>query len=107
MMQDVWNVAVESPDDPDEAIASMQRMISGGQWSFEGSVGRAMHDAIEAGVCVLGASPATDYWGNRIPSRYEVKPGTMGSIGYANDQRNAMGMDELTEEVVLAIEAAR
>ena len=107
MMQDVWNVAVEAPDDEQEQIDSLQRMISEGAWSLEGSVGRAMHDAIEAGVCVLGPNPASDYWGNRIPSRHEVVPGTKGSIDYANEQRRTMGWDELTEEGLQAIEAAR
>ena len=43
---------------------------------------RAMMDAIDAGRCMLGTSHARDYWGNRIPSRDEVKEGTKGSVEY-------------------------
>lgn len=68
----------------DEQIEGLQTLInSGAAWSLEGSVGRAAMDAIEAGYCVLGEEPHRDYWGNRVPSRYEVEPGTMGSVEYA------------------------
>jgi hypothetical protein len=67
----------------DDDDAALQRMIDAGAWSFEGSMGRAMMAAIEDGRCILGPDPAWDYWGNRIPSRSEIEPGTMGSIGYA------------------------
>jgi hypothetical protein len=62
---------------------ALQRMIDAGQWSLEGSMGRAMMAAIEDGRCILGPEPAFDYWGNRIPSRFEVVPGTKGSVDYA------------------------
>jgi hypothetical protein len=39
--------------------------------------------AIEAGECMLGEQGHRDYWGNRVPSRYEVEPGTKGSVEYA------------------------
>ena len=67
-------------DGEDDAL---QAMIDAGSWSFQGSMGRAMMDAIEDGRCILGPNGARDYWGNYIPSRFEVEPGTMGSIGYA------------------------
>ena len=38
-----------------------------------------MMAAIEEGYCLLGPQPAEDAWGNRIPSRTEVEPGTKGS----------------------------
>jgi hypothetical protein len=38
-----------------------------------------MMAAIEEGRCLLGPQPAQDAWGNRIPSRTEVEPGTKGS----------------------------
>lgn len=68
-------------DELDQACA-IQRFINAGQWSFQGSYGRTMMAAIEAGACLLGPHPARDYWGNRIPSRDEVKPGTKGSRDY-------------------------
>jgi len=59
---------------------ALQRAINGGEaWKFQGSYGRAMMAAIEEGRCLLGAQPAEDAWGNRIPSRSEVEPGTKGS----------------------------
>lgn len=62
----------------------LQALINSGEaWRLEGSIGRAAHDAIEAGVCVLGEVGHRDYWGNYVPSRYEVEPGTKGSLEYA------------------------
>jgi hypothetical protein len=59
---------------------ALQRAINGGEaWKFQGSYGRAMMAAIEEGRCLLGPQPAQDAWGNRIPSRTEVEPGTKGS----------------------------
>jgi hypothetical protein len=65
--------------------ASIQRAINAKAWSFQGSYGRAMMDAISAGKCLLGKTPCNDYWGNRIPSRDEVKAGTKGSADYVAD----------------------
>lgn len=63
---------------------TLQELIdSGAAWSMEGSVGRAAMAAIEAGECVLGPEGHRDYWGNYVPSRTEVKPGTKGSVEYA------------------------
>ena len=62
---------------------ALQAMIDAGAWSLEGSMGRAMMDAITDGRCILGPCGARDYWGNYIPSRDEVKPGSKGSIEYA------------------------
>ena len=73
---------IESDDDCTELeyYRAIQRAInSGSAWSFQGSYGRTMMEAIEAGYCMLGKQPARDYWGNRIPSRDEVKAGTTGS----------------------------
>lgn len=56
---------------------------SGTAWKLEGAVGRAAMEAIEAGECVLGEEGHKDYWGNYVPSRYEVQPGTKGSAEYA------------------------
>jgi hypothetical protein len=70
-------LAAQNEDD-----AAIQKMIDAGMWSMEGSMGRAMMRAIEDGRCTLGPNPARDYWGNRIPSRYEVQPGSVGSVEY-------------------------
>lgn len=81
--------------DAELEATGLQLLINSGNWSFEGSVGRAMMRAIEAGHCALGQEPARDYWGNRIPSRSEVQPGTKGSIEFV---RERMG-DEWAEMI--------
>ena len=61
---------------------ALQAVINAGQWGLEGSFGRAMMGAIEAGACMLGKHRARDYWGNPIPSRDDVQAGTKGSFDY-------------------------
>ena len=80
---------LEEDDDPplEEQAMSLQRAINCGLWGLQGSYGRAMMDAIEAGMCMLGREPARDYWGNRIPSRSEVVEGTKGSRQYVASAR--------------------
>lgn len=88
--------AIESDDEITELdyYLSVQRAINSGMWSLQGSYGRTMMDAIRSGRCLLGPNAARDYWGNVIPSRDDVKEGTMGSIGYVEA---AMGGDWLFE----------
>jgi hypothetical protein len=75
--------ALESESAQDQ-VEGLQALInSGTAWRLEGSVGRAAMAAIEAGDCILGEEAHYDYWGNRVPSRYEVEPGTKGSVEYA------------------------
>jgi hypothetical protein len=63
---------------------ALQRRINDGSiWSLEGSAGRAAHEAIVNGCCVLGRRGHRDYWGNYVPARHEVKEGTKGSCSYA------------------------
>jgi hypothetical protein len=67
----------------EDYFMSLQRAInSGSAWSLQGSYGRAAMTAIEDGNCMLGTTRATDYWGNRIPSRDDVKEGSKGSRAY-------------------------
>ncbi len=60
----------------------LQTAINAGQWGLQGSYGRAMMDSIKGGRCMLGRNRAVDYWGNPIPSRADVKPGTPGSYEF-------------------------
>jgi hypothetical protein len=73
-------------DEEVEACAIQCAINSLSAWRMEGSQGRAMMEAIEAGWCMLGLEPTRDYWGNRIPSRTEVKEGTKGSRQYVVDR---------------------
>lgn len=63
---------------------AMQALIdSGNAWKMEGSCGRAAMDALESGACFLPEQANLDYWGNRIPSRNDLKDGTKGTLGNA------------------------
>jgi hypothetical protein len=56
---------------------------------MEGHVGRTAMSLIEAGLCVLGEEGHRDYWGNYVPSRHEVEPGTKGSAEYVAARQEA------------------
>lgn len=61
----------------------IQELIDTGMaWRLEGFVGRQAAAAIEHGAAVLGPVGHFDYWGNYVPSRFEVEPGTKGSVLY-------------------------
>jgi hypothetical protein len=78
-MSAIW----DEDADPADVIDAYQHLINTGQaWRMEGSVGRTAMDLIEAGHCMLGEEAHQDYWGNRIPSRHEVEPGSKGSPEY-------------------------
>lgn len=67
----------------EEEIESLQELINTGlAWRLEGAIGRAAMDAIRSGECILGEEGHYDFWGNYVPSCYEVKTGTMGSKEY-------------------------
>jgi len=75
-------------------------------WKLEGSVGRAMMDAIKSGRCCLGFEATHDYWGNRIPSRSEIQEGSFGSIGYVVRQYGQEWADKIaavTQTSALAV----
>lgn len=79
----------EGADSPEALALSLQRAInSGSAWTMEGSMGRAMMRAIEAGDCMLGPKPCRDYWQNFIPSRDMVQAGTKGSRQFVVDHHD-------------------
>ena len=66
-----------------QEIKQAQELInSGDAWRLEGNVGRHCMDLITAGYCKLGKRGHRDYYGNYVPSRYEVMKGTKGTTGY-------------------------
>lgn len=59
----------------------LQALIdSGAAWTLEGSVGRAAMDALRSGACMLPKKVHYGAYGNRVPSRDEVAPGSIGSF---------------------------
>jgi hypothetical protein len=69
-----------------EYLESMQHLVDTGMaWKLEGAVGREAFALIEAGQIMLGPIGHIDYWGNYVPSRHEVEPGTKGSPQYVLD----------------------
>jgi len=85
-LQDIENIEGEA-ESAEDYYSSIQRAINGGSaWKFQGHYGRAMMDAIESGRCMLGFSDTQDYWGNHIPSRDQVKPGTKGTRLFVVEQ---------------------
>lgn len=69
----------------DDLIQMQQLVNSGEAWKLEGSYGRSAMSAMEAGLLMLGRDGHRDYWGNYVPARSQVKPGTKGSYGYVAD----------------------
>ena len=97
-LKDINNIESDNMIDDLEYYQSIQRAINAGAWSFQGSYGRAMMDAIDAGYCMLGTKRARDYYGNVIPSRDDVEDGTKGSFNYV---RERLGFDWASEMEVV------
>jgi len=97
-LEDIDNIENDDCIEDDEFYRSIQRAINDGMWSLQGSYGRVMMDAIDNGYCLLGKKSFTDYWGNVIPSRFQVKDDTKGSMGFV---KTAMGNDWLEMMVTL------
>lgn len=72
-----------------DQIASLdlfQRLIDDGSvWKLQGHYGRTAIQLIRAGECLLGPVGHHDYYGNYVPSRYEVTSETPGSVEYAKN----------------------
>ena len=93
-LNDINNIEVDEDVNEMDYFLSLQRAINSGMWGMQGSYGRAMMEAIKAGYCMLGTKAARDYYGNGIPSRNDVKPGTKGSKDFVID---AMGIEWANE----------
>ncbi len=73
--------------DPEERRRAFQAAINSGQvWKLEGAAGRAAMQLISSGQCALGHQAHKDYWGNLVPSRHDVKPGSKGSAAFVEQQ---------------------
>lgn len=82
-MADYNTMMIATGNEDAEELAyyrAMQATINDGSiWKMEGSAGRSAMNALSSGRCMLGRVCVRDYYGNRIPSRTEVKKGTKGS----------------------------
>lgn len=95
-LQDVSNIECGAESELDY-YKSLQRAINSGMWSLQGSYGRAMMGAIEEGRCMLGPDSARDYWGNFIPSRDIVMPGTKGGYAFVASKSGARWADAMVK----------
>ena len=94
-LSDINNIEFDEEVSEAEYYESIQRAINAGAWSFQGSYGRAMMDAINAGKCLLGLKDAKDYWGNVIPSRLHVKEYTKGSWDYVKERHGMVWANKM------------
>jgi hypothetical protein len=71
----------------EETIDFFQELIdSGSAWRMSGHYGRKAMQMIRAGRCMLGTTGYHDAYGNYVPSRDEVTPGTPGSAEFVLQQ---------------------
>jgi len=70
-----------------KTVKQYQKLINSGlAWKLEGSIGRFAMDLIRNGYCYLGVKGHKDYYGNYVPSRFEVETGTKGSLQFVTKQ---------------------
>ena len=94
-LNDINNIEVDEDVSEMDYFLSIQRAINSGMWGLQGSYGRAMMGAIESGHCMLGTKSARDYYGNGIPSRNDVQPGTKGSKDFVIDNMGIAWANEM------------
>ena len=67
-------------EDQFEEELNLQKLINSGMaWKWEGGVGREAMTALEDGRCMLPNVERWDYWGNVVPARYMLEPGSVGT----------------------------
>ncbi len=67
-------------------VTDLQKMInSGDAWRMEGHYGRVAMDSLRNGATMLPDERMQDYYGNTVPGRNDVKPGTTGSLQNSQD----------------------
>ena len=78
----------------EDTIKLFQELIDSGQaWQLQGAYGRTAKALLDAGYCVLGPKGYRDAYGNKIPGKDEVEPGTLGSQEYADRKRAEYNRD--------------
>jgi hypothetical protein len=89
MSKDIFDALIAFEDgtlEEKDVPVLFQRLIDDGTvWRLQGSYGRLAQALIQDGLCMLGPTGHRDYFGNYVPSRDEVLPGTPGSPEYVQE----------------------
>jgi hypothetical protein len=86
----------EAAEDQFEYFAALQRQINNGSiWAMQGSCGRAAMDAIKSGDCMCAVVAGRDYWGNRVPARTDLQPGTFGTYEFVLERNGVEWADKM------------
>ena len=65
----------------EHGVAEYQELVDTGMaWKMEGFVGRTCMDMLKSGALFLPLKDFSDYYGNVVPSRKKLKPGTTGTL---------------------------
>lgn len=77
----------------EKEVKFFQGLIDSGRaWKLQGHYGRRAMQMIEAGYCTLGKQGYYDYYGNYVPGKDEVKPGSIGSVEYQREKSGEKGL---------------
>lgn len=91
--------AADADTDEQEYSRAMQRTINDGSiWRMEGSAGRQAMAAIENGACLCAHVGCRDYWGNYVPARSDLKPGTKGTYDYVVERSGKEWADDMASQ---------
>ena len=74
----------------------VQRQINDGTIWREDATSRLALQFLEQGLCLLPEKPYRDNYGNKVPSRGSLKPGTIGTWSYVVARRGRSWADKLT-----------
>jgi hypothetical protein len=96
-LKDALTIEQDEDASPFEVASALQRAINSGMWSLQGSYGRSMMHAIDAGQCLLGRNDFRDYYKNHIPSRDQVQAGTKGSYDFVVERMGLAWADKIKE----------
>lgn len=100
-LDDLAFLTYQDTEGGERYYAALQRQINSGQiWLLEGHAGRTAMAAINQGLVMVGLESRRDYWGNKIPSRSELQPGTKGTRGYVVKLMNEAWAQMLEREEV-------
>lgn len=78
-LTDIYNIEGEADSLQDYACSMQKAINSGMAWRMQGSYGRSAMDALEGGLCMLPMESRTDYYGNVVPPRDVLVPGSKGT----------------------------